>query len=705
MQQLGYAVPSVVARNALIDALVPAVAAIIVWRVSLGVDSKGWSAQFAGVHFSGGDNRLWIGPLVVLVVWAQVLMQALELCFQLPLRGNTLLSGLVAVVVLLEWLAAAALASRQLLAYLRSVRHKHFGLFSHTLLAFIAANLCANLAQTYYTFFAWANWTTPVWRTDIPKAALLLEVRLALNFLAAFLLLIVRRLPKYDFLYSAPDGRKDTERLMESENTHSYSTPQPHERRLSPKPIPRQPSSEVGSSILGNIMFTWVGELIALGKQRQLQLEDLQEPPERYLLTASWSRFKANMRRSNSLLGRLVVTFKRELLEQVFYNPLCVALDYVQPFLMQLFLRFIATYTNNPSIGLRYGVFLAVCMLIASLTTSIVQQQQDWACRTLYMHVRNVLVAMLARKSMRAKIKSSSVTSESGRKSSAEGRMYNVMTTDLLRVVKLIKLIRGALVVPFQLILGAFYMERLLGMAGILGTLMLMAVVYLTRLLIARAKSIDSRLSKLSDRRLAVISEVIRGITSVKLMGWKTRFVDIIGEHRSEQLSVMWRRTRLTALINLCTIGSLPFVVFATFAVYSLQNHLDAEIIFTAIAVFKLIQRTVDMLPGLVADSSSFYVSLQRIEKHLDQQEIQALEDRVPIDNDGRLGFNSATLVWTADSEFMLAGLDVQFPSGKLSLIGGPTGSGKSSLLSALIGDMELVEGKVCVPTHLENYD
>ncbi|KAJ2538603.1 hypothetical protein IWW35_006183, partial [Coemansia sp. RSA 1878] len=284
-------------------------------------------------------------------------------------------------------------------------------------------------------------------------------------------------------------------------------------------------------------MFSWVGKLVAIGQQRQPKLSDLPEPPQQYLLSSSWSRFKANAHHRNNLVRHLAFTFRPELIMQVILNPLCVALDYAQPFLMQLFLRFITTYTKDPSSGLRYGYFLATCMLLTSLTANLVQQQQDWCTRTLFMHIRNVLLTMLARKTMRRKAKNSNDASDSDDKNTSDGRMYSVITADILRMSKLIKLIRAVMVVPFQLLLGAFYMERLLGMAGILGTLMLVAVVYLTRKLIDRSKRIESQLSKVNDRRLAVISEVIQGIISVKLMGWKSRFIDMIGERRAEQLS------------------------------------------------------------------------------------------------------------------------------------------------------------------------
>ncbi|KAJ1820365.1 hypothetical protein LPJ75_000958, partial [Coemansia sp. RSA 2598] len=48
---------------------------------------------------------------------------------------------------------------------------------------------------------------------------------------------------------------------------------------------------------------------------------------------------------------------------------------------------------------------------------------------------------------------------------------------------------------------------------------------------------------------------------------------------------------------------------------------------------------------------------------------------------------------------FALKNISLFFPSGKLSIVVGPTGSGKSSLLSALIGEMTLTSGSILLPT------
>ncbi|KAJ2007332.1 Transporter of the ATP-binding cassette (ABC) [Coemansia thaxteri] len=52
----------------------------------------------------------------------------------------------------------------------------------------------------------------------------------------------------------------------------------------------------------------------------------------------------------------------------------------------------------------------------------------------------------------------------------------------------------------------------------------------------------------------------------------------------------------------------------------------------------------------------------------------------------------------SGSSRFELRDLTVSFPIGKLSIVAGPTGCGKSSMLMALLGEMRCVEGQLMVP-------
>jgi ABC-type transport system involved in cytochrome bd biosynthesis fused ATPase/permease subunit len=59
-----------------------------------------------------------------------------------------------------------------------------------------------------------------------------------------------------------------------------------------------------------------------------------------------------------------------------------------------------------------------------------------------------------------------------------------------------------------------------------------------------------------------------------------------------------------------------------------------------------------------------------------------------------------ATVFESAEAYFRLSDLNVDFPIGRLTVVTGPTGSGKTAILTALLGEMEQLEGKGFLPKH-----
>lgn len=103
-------------------------------------------------------------------------------------------------------------------------------------------------------------------------------------------------------------------------------------------------------------------------------------------------------------------------------------------------------------------------------------------------------------------------------------------------------------------------------------------------------------------------------------------------------------------------------------------------------------------------DASEAYVSMQRIEHFLREDEVPdwaSSLSAVPVAPSNDIGFSSATFRWESDGlsdglgKFQLGPLDVLFSKGRINLVSGPTGSGKSALLAALLGEMQCVSGSV----------
>lgn len=61
----------------------------------------------------------------------------------------------------------------------------------------------------------------------------------------------------------------------------------------------------------------------------------------------------------------------------------------------------------------------------------------------------------------------------------------------------------------------------------------------------------------------------------------------------------------------------------------------------------------------------------------------------------GRLGTENLIFVFDWAPDFPVPSLDIQVQKGALVAVVGPVGSGKTSLVSALLGEMEKLEGKV----------
>ena len=62
------------------------------------------------------------------------------------------------------------------------------------------------------------------------------------------------------------------------------------------------------------------------------------------------------------------------------------------------------------------------------------------------------------------------------------------------------------------------------------------------------------------------------------------------------------------------------------------------------------------------------------------------------------VGFADATFAWSPEEPPLLHSISMNIREGRLVVVVGPVGSGKSSMLAALLGEMHAVSGKVALP-------
>lgn len=178
------------------------------------------------------------------------------------------------------------------------------------------------------------------------------------------------------------------------------------------------------------------------------------------------------------------------------------------------------------------------------------------------------------------------------------------------------------------------------------------------------------------------------------------------------ELAVLRRRLVLILCESAAFSATPTFATLAVFGVhtYVLQRPLSAEIAFTALAFLELVREGLETLPSQVPEVLSALISLRRVAAFLQEDET-AKYDQLLGTSEGPdhplVGFTGAAAFGYRPSEeleegneFQLHGLDISFPAG-LTIVIGPVGSGKTSLLLALLGEMHRIKGRNYLPSPL----
>lgn len=293
------------------------------------------------------------------------------------------------------------------------------------------------------------------------------------------------------------------------------------------------------------------------------------------------------------------------------------------------------------------------------------------------------------------------------------GTIINLMSVDSFKVSDVTAYLHFlCAAAPTQLIVCVVLLWQVMGLSAIPG-LIVMALLLPVNYFIARGFNITSKnIMGATDKRINVTNEVLQNIRIIKYFAWEERFGRIIDEKRRAELAALRSRFILWA-VAVATWNSVPVLItFFSFFVYTVieKKPLYPSVAFTAISLFMLLRVPLDQLGDMFAHVQESKVSIDRVEEFLNEEETEKYEqlglDNVDEDGVKHIGFRRATLIWggresvaeDGSRAFRLLDMDVDFQIGKLNIIAGPTGSGKTSMLMGPLGEMTLVEGRVFCP-------
>jgi ABC-type multidrug transport system fused ATPase/permease subunit len=477
-----------------------------------------------------------------------------------------------------------------------------------------------------------------------------------------------------------------------------------NESRLTPtKPIiteeNRVLSGENWASLYSKFMFSWVNIMMKEGYHRTLNDKDLIELPVNNRTKYTLSHYLKHKSTPN-ITATLIKAYKWPLFVQTLYCLANSILVFGPPF----FLNKIIKYIEDPQGEPVTTAFLYVTgLFVTNAAQSLLLQQGLYIGRTLGIRIQSIIIGEVFSKSLRRRDESGSPSSN---EKEVKGNVNNLLSVDAQKIAEIAAYIFYFYCYPLQIVISIWSLYKLLGNAALWGVLVMVCLQPITYFISRRFEAVQSAVMSATDKRLKLTSELLSAIRIVKFFAWESEFKKRLLNAREHELAAI-RARLMTFMWMINAWFFIPILIMVTtFYVYTSNTPLTASAAFTALALFNTFRAALDEFPMLISFLIQANISVKRVEKFLAEDEVNlpAQASTAAAEHGVVIGFiNNATFSWDKDQKPSVKNLNLNFPVGKFSIVCGPTGSGKSTLIASLLGETRCLSGQAILPRIIPN--
>ncbi|KAH8986970.1 hypothetical protein EDB86DRAFT_3211871 [Lactarius hatsudake] len=267
------------------------------------------------------------------------------------------------------------------------------------------------------------------------------------------------------------------------------------------------------------------------------------------------------------------------------------------------------------------------------------------------------------------------------------GKMNNLVTSDLDNLVDGKDILMLILYLPLQVILCVWFLYSILGWSTFVGMVAMIVLFPVPGIIARKIQKVQKETMKRTDARVHTVTETMAILRMIKLFGWESKISARLAEKREQEL----RYIKMRQILNLIN-GNINYVIPV---ITLLRNQLHN--IFWMVPMFTQAKISLDRVNDFLCDTELLDEFANAGDsKHAMQANASHFDQDV-------IGFKNASFTWSNEDgtdgaltpsrlRFTLRVHDeLLFKRGCFNLIIGPTGSGKTSLLMALLGEMHFV--------------
>ncbi|KAK1375542.1 ABC-type xenobiotic transporter [Heracleum sosnowskyi] len=438
-------------------------------------------------------------------------------------------------------------------------------------------------------------------------------------------------------------------------------------------------------NIFSNIIFSWMNPLMQLGYKRPLTEKDIWK-------LDTWDRTETLNDKFQKCWAEetrkpkpwLLRALNRSLGGRFWWGGFWKIGNDLSQFVGPMLLnRLLESMQNREPAWI--GYIYAFLIFVGVVCGVLVEAQYFQNVMRVGYRLRATLIAAVFRKSLR-------LTHESRRKF-ATGKITNLMTTDAESLQQICQSLHTLWSAPFRIIIAMVLLYQQLGVASLLGALLLVLMFPIQTYVISKMQKLTKEGLQRTDRRIGLMNEILAAMDTVKCYAWESSFQSKVQGVRNEELA-WFRKAQLLGACNSFILNSIPvLVIVVSFGLFSLLGGvLTPAKAFTSLSLFAVLRFPLFMLPNIITQVVNANVSLKRLEELLISEERMLLPNPPVEPGLPAVSIKNGFFSWDSKSEKpTLSNVNLDIPCGSLVAIVGSTGEGKTSLISAMLGELPAV--------------
>ncbi|EJD35977.1 P-loop containing nucleoside triphosphate hydrolase protein [Auricularia subglabra TFB-10046 SS5] len=497
----------------------------------------------------------------------------------------------------------------------------------------------------------------------------------------------------------------------------------PKRRFLNSEHLPK--AKEATSSVVSRLAFTFLFPLLLRGRKEALSLDDLSSfgiPPPMTAeaagraLSDELAQTKAH-RTPWTLIKASLRTFLGAFLAPVVPKLALVGATFAQPFIVQAMLSFISSYATEGAQPVHssrgwalVGAYALVYFTMAASTAFYFDKVYAAA-----MQYRAALITIIYEKSLRL---SANMAQTEG-----SGAAVVYMSVDVERVVEGTTYIHEAWAALLSITLAAIIMWYQASYAMLSTMAVICFFLVVTTCVASVVEKSQMGWMEATNARVKFITSAVSNIIPIKLSAIEAQFparTSALRNTEVDRLKHFFRRLVSVAVLSTATVNVAGVAALGTYVALGLGGPLEPAKLFTILTVVNLLTLPISTIGHVFPQILASLASFRRIAGFLAAEEKGDLAGddnhwlgpvpRVAAEVEKGDSVRSAA---SAPRDISLAGacfatglgslpvledLNITIGDGKLTMLVGPVGSGKSVLLRSLLKETYLVRGSCTFP-------